>query len=189
MDGRRWVPRLQNKDPETYELLFRTWYPEAFRTAYLVTHERSLAEDAVQEAFINVFRSIHSLKQPERLRGWLHAIVSRTAVDVVRRQRSSRTIPVEEIDQAPGDEAYFSGSVNGWPTPEEAALAAQRSDAIMAGLAELTPEFRQVIILFYYHQLSVGEIAEAVGCAEGTVKSRLSRARARLAKLLSPEEA
>lgn len=183
MDG-RWVPRLRAGDPDAYELLFHSWYPEAYRTAYLITHRRELAEEAVQEAFCHVIRAIGTLRDPSRLRAWLHAIVTRAAVDAVRREAQARRVSLEDVDAADG--------VPAWPAaapadPEEAALAHLRAEAVLAALAQLPPEFRQVVVLFYYHQLSVAEIAAHLGCPEGTVKSRLARARARLAAALAAQ--
>ncbi|MBX6377813.1 MAG: sigma-70 family RNA polymerase sigma factor, partial [Clostridia bacterium] len=67
------------------------------------------------------------------------------------------------------------------------ALARARATAVMSALGSLPPSARQVVVLHYYHGLSVAEIAAALGCAEGTVKSRLWRARARLAEALREE--
>lgn len=185
MDGSL-VSRLKAKDEQAYEILFRNWYPEAYRTAFLITHDRSLAEDVVQEAFYKVLRSVGTIREPDRLSNWLHVLVSRCAIDALRNLHGSQAFPSDNIAELV--DRSWNPRPPSFPNPEEAAIAVERSESLMRALKSLPPVFRQVVVLFYYRGLSISEIAEAMQTAEGTVKSRLARARQRLAEVLNLEE-
>lgn len=186
MGDQHLVAGLRAGDPNAWEQLFHRWYPVAYRTAYLITHDAGRAEDAIQEAFCQAIRKIDSLRRPERLKAWLHVIVSRAAIDQLRRNSGRRDLVVADLEDTTAPLAVNGWSGTGGQNPEEAAMASLEAEAVAAALQSLPPQFRQVTILFYYQQLSVAEIAAELGCPEGTVKSRLNRARARLQSMLAP---
>lgn len=155
------MPR-RRPDPEDERLAERwigTYGDLALRTAYLLVGDRALAEDCVQEALLAAWRNRASLRDPRAERAWLMAIVTNTARSQLRRR-----VPVP-TDQAPPD----SGS----PDPYAQLLLSQD---LRRALASLPQEQREVVVLRIYLDLSVEESARALGVAEGTVKSRLSRA-------------
>ncbi|WP_436770790.1 RNA polymerase sigma factor [Yinghuangia sp. YIM S09857] len=124
----------------------------------------SSRQDAVQETLVAVFRALRTLDEPEALYSWVRAVAVREAVRVAR--RDARTLPVEPIDlQAPGD-------------PQ---LAADIGDVV----ARLSPEHRAVLVLRDVEGLDEREAAELLGVPEGTVKSRLHRARAGFRRMWS----
>lgn len=167
-------------------MFFKSWYPEAYRTAYLIVHDRNLAEDVVQEAFCKVIRNIGTIREPDRLSSWLHVLVSRCAIDALRNLHGSQAFPAENIAEIV--DRNWAPRPPSFPDPEEAAIAVERAEAVMKALRTLPPVFRQVVVLFYYRGLSIAEIAQEMGTAEGTVKSRLARARQRLAEALALDE-
>src|SRR5690606_12562855 len=180
------VAGLRAGDPNAWEQLFRRWYPVAYRTAYLLTHDAGRAEDAIQEAFCQAIRKIDSLRRPERLQAWLHVIVSRAAIDQLRRNSGRRDVMVADLE-----DTTVPPAVNGWSrtagqSPEEAVVSGWEAEAVAAALRSLPPQFRQVIFLFVFNHLAVAEIAAELGCTEGTVKSPLNRGRARLQSMLAP---
>jgi len=135
--------------------------------------KRALVEDVAQETFLHVFRSLARFSPlgAARLSTWILTIASRRAIDELRR---TGPVSVELSDDAPG--------------PERTDLGARRraiGAAIQQAVAELSPEYRAAFLLREYHELSYAEISHALGIAEGTVKSRLARARAALRSALA----
>ena len=144
----------------------------AYRAAWLVLRDRQAAEDAVQEAFLRVWRFRGSLPAGDAIRPWLYRVVVNTAISALRheRLRSEREVLAEPVACA-GD-------------PVDALVIAD-------ALAELPEHLRIPIVLRYWVGLSEKEIATAISRRPGTVKSRLHEARARLSSdlRLAREEA
>lgn len=134
------------------------------------------AEDVVQETFVRVHRALPSFDPagPARLSTWILTIASRLALNELRvAPRAAATVPIESmIDTAAAD------------SPVRAAEIQERARTIAAALAELPEQARAVIVLREYHDLDYEEIARALEIDLGTVKSRLSRARALLRERL-----
>ena len=151
----------------------------AFRTAYLITGDASEAEDAAQEAFVKAYRALGGFRTGAPFRPWLLAVVANEAKN--RRRAAGRRLGLvlrAAGESPPGDIA----------SPESAALAAERRAELLGTLGALREEDRMVIGYRYFLQLSEAETAAALGCAPGTVKSRLSRALARLRERMMEDE-
>ncbi|MGH7692640.1 MAG: RNA polymerase sigma factor [Candidatus Dormibacteria bacterium] len=131
----------------------------ALRTAYLLLRDRGLAEDCVQDAFLSAWRARTSLRDPGAERAWLMTIVANTARSHLRRRIP---VPTDTVPADPGTGDPYA----------ELALSADLREA----LDQLTRDQREVIVLRVYLDLSVEDTARALKVAEGTVKSRLSRA-------------
>lgn len=137
------------------------------------------AEDLAQETFLHVFRSLAGFAPlgPARLSTWILTIASRRAIDELR--RSGRAGQTEAIDAA----ALVSPA-----RADEAARRSALAGQVAAAVAALAPEYRAAFLLRAYHGFDYGEIARALECEIGTVKSRLNRARAELRRALRDEE-
>lgn len=164
------VKRSRAGDHKAFRMLFETYYPEAYRTAYLIVRDSQLAEDVVQEAFIKVFRRLETLKEPAKFSGWLHSIVSYCAVDVLNARQNC--ILVADDISATSDGVLTAGI----PSPETETERAELRCLIAKALDGLEPIHRQVIVLRFFREMNEQEIAQAIGCPVGTVKSRLHRA-------------
>ena len=140
----------------------------AFRTAYLITGDASEAEDAAQEAFVKAYRALGRFESGAPFRPWLLAVVANEAKN--RRKAAVRRSGL--AFRAGMEESLGNGS----PSPEAAVVAAERRAELLHALDGLREEYRLVIALRYFLGLSEAETALALGCARGTVKSRLSRA-------------
>jgi RNA polymerase sigma factor (sigma-70 family) len=154
---------------ELYDRFGRVAYGLALR----IVRDATLAEDAVQDAFLAAWRTAVSFDPGRgKTSTWLLTLVHRRAVDVVRREERRRADPLD-TDPASGSES----------TDETAAVRAQRR-AVQSALAQLPPEQRQALELAYYGGLSQSELAERLGVPVGTVKSRMFAALAKLRDLL-----
>jgi RNA polymerase sigma-70 factor (ECF subfamily) len=130
----------------------------------------------MQEALVQVWRSLPSYRSFGSFKAWLIQIVLNQARKYYRRKRLE-TMPLENAIEVPGD-------VSG---PEEALIQKEDVQRLRQALKVLSTDHREVLILRYYADLTVPEIAKALGCREGTVKSRLSRALDGLEGALSAE--
>ena len=152
----------------------------AFRAAYLILRDAVEAEDASQEAFIKAYRALARFKPGSPFRPWILAIVANEARN--RRKAVSRRVGLafRAAEEAPRGDRY--------PSPEAAVVAAERRAELLEALEGLREEDRAVIGYRYFLDLSEAETAEVLGCARGTVKSRLSRALGRLREAVRKEE-
>jgi RNA polymerase sigma-70 factor (ECF subfamily) len=177
-DEARLVERARRGDADAYEELVNRYTEIAFRTAYLVTGSGAEAEDAAQDAFVKAFWALSRFQAGAPFRPWLLRIVGNEARN---RRRSAGRRQAVELRAAEGLRAGRLAA-----SPEAAAEAAEERRALLRALNEVGDQDRQVIGYRYLLQLSVEETAAALGVAEGTVKSRLSRALGRLRSLLEP---
>ena len=148
----------------------------AYGLAYRVLRDEALAEDAVQEAFLGLWRSAGSFI-PERAKAstWILTLVHRRAVDLVRREQRRRAEPLE------GAPEPSEGSA------EEAAWLRLDRERVQAALQSLPDQQREAIELAYYGGYSQSELAERLGQPLGTIKSRMFSGLARLRELLDEE--
>lgn len=150
----------------------------AFRVAFVLLADAAEAEDAAQEAFLKAWQALPRFRAGAPLRPWLLQIVANEARN--RRGAAARRGRLAL-------RAAAIPSATDPPSPEGEALAGERRAALLAALNELRPEERLVIAHRYLFDLSEAETATALGCPRGTVKSRLSRALARLRVRLTAE--
>ena len=145
----------------------------AYGLAYRILRDEALAEDAVQEAFLGLWRSAGSFV-PERAKAstWLLTLVHRRAVDLVRREQRRRAEPLEGVPE-PAD-----------PAAEEAAWLRLERERVQGALAQLPDQQREAIELAYYGGYTQSELADRLGQPLGTIKSRMFSGLARLRELL-----
>jgi RNA polymerase sigma-70 factor, ECF subfamily len=167
------VEAVARADEDALAELYDRFVKVAYGLAYKILQDAALAEDAVQEAFLQIWRSAGSYR-PERGKAstWLLTFVHRRAVDLVRREEKRRTLPVvgDPQDSGPGaDDAVVTGS---------------RRDIVQDALRRLPPEQREPIELAYFGGLTQSELAERLDQPLGTIKSRMFTGLQRLQALL-----
>jgi RNA polymerase sigma factor (sigma-70 family) len=172
------VDRARNGDVTAYEQLVRMYQDLAARTAYVITGGAADAQDAAQEAFVKAYYSLGRFRAGAPFRPWLLRIVANEAINRRRSAGRQMGLALRAAEGRLQDDAV--------PSPEGAALAQDEHRRLVAAMNQLRPEDRLVIAYRYWFDLSEAEMAEALGCARGTVKSRLSRALARLREVLGP---
>jgi RNA polymerase sigma-70 factor (ECF subfamily) len=170
------VARAQRGDADAYAMLVRRHQELAQRVAYLITQEAAEAEDAAQEAFIRAYYALHRFRPGASFRAWLLRIV----VNQARNRLKATRRRADLMSRAAGQ--HLLGQVS--LTPEAAALANEQRRALFNALSALREDDRLVLAYRFFFDLPEAEIAEALGCARGTVKSRLSRALVRLRRVL-----
>lgn len=155
--------RAQAGDREALDQLFRLLQEPLYRYIFSLVGARALAEDILQEVFILIYRKIRWLREPELLRPWVYRIATREAFKHLKRERRW------------SDKAEDESVLLNLPAPSRDELAPELIAQLVAQLvAKLSPASRAVIVLHYLHEMPLAEIAEVMGVAIGTVKSRLA---------------
>ena len=154
---------------------------ERYKTAVFNLCARMLgdpdeAEDAAQEVFLRAYNQLASYQSGRRFSTWLLSIASHYCIDILRRRR-----PTTDIDNI----AFLIKSDQ--PEPEDVALTGETRREVRAILQKLPEKYRTVTILRYFYDMSYEEIADNTGLTVGTVKTRLFRARALLADLITQQ--
>lgn len=151
---------------------------EAYRYSVLLMGNREDAWDLLQETWIMVYQNISSLRNPDCFKSWFYQILTRNAWKMKKKQ--SREVPVEDIYDSfePGKER----------SSEEQIVECERNLFLMKQIQRLRPKLKTVVILYYYNEFSVEEIAKITRSLSSTVKSRLFQARKQLKKVLEEEE-
>ncbi|MEO6317808.1 MAG: RNA polymerase sigma factor [Acidimicrobiales bacterium] len=160
-------------DTTELETLLVEGYGRAYRTAYLIMRDPADAEEAVQEAFLRVWRFRDALPEGDGIQPWLYRVLVNTCYSQLRREVPRRS-------RSAGD-AALDGLVADEPSPAAQASSAASADVVIDALADLPDNLRVPAVLRYWTGLSEKEIAVAIRRRPGTVKSRLHEARRRLA--------
>lgn len=137
------------------------------------------AEDAVDEAFADIWRLAGKFNAVGNASAWIRRIVRNKAIDIVRKKSDREVSADDTVIMAFEDHA---------PNPEQAAVSSNEAQWLRGSLAALSPEQREVIVLCYFEGLSVQEIAEQTGALQGTVKTRLFYARQKMHDWLAKTE-
>lgn len=171
------IARARTGDVAAYEDIVRRYQDVAIRTAHLVCPETD-ADDAVQDAFLKAYDALPSFRDGSPLRPWLLRIVANEARNRRRSAGRRASLAVRA--------AAASGDLTGGhePGPEGAVMAAESRAELLAALATLRGDDREVLGARFLLDLSEAETAETLGLARGTVKSRTSRAIGRLREAL-----
>ena len=166
-------------DVGAYEELVRRYQEIAVRTAYVVAGAAE-AQDAAQEAFVKAYRALDRFRDDAPFRPWLLRIVANEAINRRRSARRQAGLALRAAAATVDGAAEGRLAEDAAPSPEGAALAQEGRRELIAAINELRPEDRLLIAYRYWFELTEAEMAAALGCPTGTVKSRSSRALARL---------
>lgn len=167
------VERVKEKDADAFVELYNNMYHQVYFLALSIVKDNHLAQDVVQETFINVYNSIHKLNKEITFIAWVDRITYNCALKMITKNAE---IPLDNSLV----ENVFSSS--GREEPLEMVISKEKSQAMMNLILELSPEYRTTLILKYYENMKIEEIASCMECSTGTVKSRLNRAKNALRK-------
>ena len=165
-------------DTEAFARLVRTYENKIYSLAFRMCGSADDASDIAQEAFLAAWRGLPSFRGDSGFATWLYRLTSNVAIDYLRRQKKQRG------DMSLDDEELGLDAVDTGPGPQDAAERTEVRSVVAAGLQELREGHRQVLVLREIQGLSYEEIADVLEVDLGTVKSRISRARSALRKIL-----
>ena len=167
------VMRCQHGERDAFRYLVERYQDIVFGTAYNMTRNRALAEEMAQDAFLAAWKGIRSFRRGRPFKPWLMRIL----VNTVMAHRRKRTVETTPIEGSEGEDDAEG--------PEDLAEARSEQQALQRAIGELSPDHRQVVVLRYFSEMTVPELARAAGLTEGTVKSRLHRAHRALRQQLA----
>ncbi len=165
------VVKIQNGDNSAFDELYKATNQRAFFVALEFVKNNSDAEDILQESYIKALSKIRELDKPESFQSWLNQIVANKSKDCLKKKKPSlfEAEENEVFELIPDEDTDF--------TPEDNLDKAELQKAVMEVLDELGEEKKACVMMMYFEELSVGEIAQALEIPEGTVKTRLFSAR------------
>jgi RNA polymerase sigma-70 factor, ECF subfamily len=176
------IRAAQKGDVAAFNQLVRAYQAQVFRTAYRVLGDQAGAEDAAQDAFISAYKHLRDFRGGS-FKAWLLRIVTNACYDQLRVKQRRPTASLDALLLDPENPA--PGVDRAAPeTPQDFAERQELGAAIQRGLDTLPPDQRATVVLVDIEGLSYDEVAHATGANVGTVKSRLSRARATLRDFL-----
>ena len=182
------VTRLRAGEPDAFEQLVRNYTPRLLRVARRLLGNDDEARDALQDAFISVFRSIRSFEAGSRLSTWLHRVVVNAAL---MKLRTRRRHPEEEIEKYlplfQEDGHQIVPSVEWMESAETALQRKEMRQLVRAAIDRLPDTYRTVLLLRDIEELSTEETAEVLGISTTAAKLRLHRARQALRTQLDPQ--
>lgn len=188
-DDRTLLQAHVDGDPDAFATLVRRHRDRLWAVALRTTGDPDDAADALQDALVSAYRRAGSYRGDAAVTTWLHRVVVNACLDRLRAERVRRAEPLpDDLDSArpTGPAGPAAAGRAAELDPEEQVARTEQRDQVLAALRQLPPEQRAALVLVDMEGWSVAEAAHALGCAEGTVKSRCARGRSRLAALLRP---
>jgi RNA polymerase sigma-70 factor (ECF subfamily) len=183
----RFVMRLQARDEHAFNELVQIYSPRIFRLVFRMLGRRAEAEDMTQEVFVQVFKAIGQFRGDSKLQTWIYRVAINSCKNrnkyLARRHDDAQDAFDVVADHQPLHQAQgvTAGDVS---RPDQMVEGKEVESIVRAAIAELDPEFREALVLRDIENLSYEEITEIVGVAEGTVKSRIHRARVMLKEIV-----
>ena len=179
------VSRCLRGDESAWEDLVRLHSRRVYGLCYRFTNSGSESQDLTQEVFLRVFRTIHSFRAAEGSFGtWLARLTRNLLIDHYRRTRQDRvTDSLEDQLSVVGDAGAAAAA-----RPDHAVAGREASEILQTALQKLSPDLREAVILRDLQEMEYREIAHVLVIPEGTVKSRINRGRAELARLLRKQK-
>lgn len=179
------IESLKTGDKNAFNEIYQRESPKLYRMAYLISGNKADSEDILQETFVKCFLYRDQIKEVEFFNSWLAKILVRTAWRLLKKKKQLLSID-ELMDNKEG-----SGHIERIQqdkkviNPLDAVIFSEFSQEIKQHVQSLNLKLRTVVVLYYYQDLSVSEIARITGSLEGTVKSRLYTARKKLKEKLT----
>lgn len=182
IDEKKWLKKAAAGSAEAFEQLVLKYQTAVYNICLRMTGDPEDAADMTQESFLKAWRNLESFQGNSAFSTWLYRLASNTCLDHLRsvKRKPQLSLVMEDED----GEAQALDVPDSAPSPEEQVIALDEQSRLNDALQALDEDQRQILILRAVNGLSYTEIAEALHLKEGTVKSRLARAREQLRKKL-----
>ncbi len=181
-NSRELVQRAKAGDEAAFESLVRLHEKMVYHLALRMTGNPEDAGDLTQEAFISAYRALSGFKEESSFSTWIYRLATNACIDFLRKEKRKRGIPL--VAQSEDGEQRDLEIPDPGGNPVAELEKKELREAIHRGMERLSPEHKQVLVLREISGLNYLEIAETLGLEEGTVKSRIARARLRLREIL-----
>ena len=176
------------RSQQDFEQLFLRSQRRAYNLAYRLTGNATDAEDVTQDAYVRAWRNFETYDSTRSFEGWLFRIITNRVIDLRRRQKR---VPMYSLDAPIGGDDEGQSLTHEFAAPnsnpENIVIDPILDVKLDAGLRSLPTEYREALLLCDVYEKSYMEIAESMGCAIGTVRSRIHRARTMLRKFMESD--
>ena len=176
------IRRAQRGDADAFEQLLLEHQKNVYNLCYRMAGNPDDAMDLSQETFLRAWRCLDQYQFASAFSTWLYRLCSNICIDFLRKRRRQQTVPLT-FEDADGEEQTYAVP-DAQPLPEEQVELKLTRETLAAAMAQLLPEHRAVLQLRVVNEMSYEQIADVLDIQIGTVKSRLSRARNQLKKIL-----
>ena len=171
-------------DMQKFEVFILQYEKFIYNIAFRVMGNVEDAKDITQEVAVKIYRNFDDVTAIEHVRAWVARITHNTCMDELRRRKGKQAVSYDELIDLGGGEAVYQQTADTAEEPEALLLRKEVAGHIEEGLRRLSDEHRALIVLRDVQGLSYEEIAKATGAPLGTVKSRISRGRQNLQRIL-----
>jgi RNA polymerase sigma-70 factor, ECF subfamily len=179
----RFIERLLAHDERAFNELVQAYEQRVYRLVLRMVGRRDEAEDMAQEVFVQVFKAIGTFRGESKLGTWIYRIavnLCKNRIKYLSRRHSSDEDELEPLAERAALDERKSAAVGETSRPDQAVEGYQIEKIVQECMAGIDPDFREVLVLRDVEDLSYEELCEVTGLPDGTVKSRLHRARAML---------
>ena len=173
--------KAQHGDPEAFEQLITPLEQLIWRICWHYTGNRENAEDCGQETMVRIWRSLENYRGECALESWVYRIAANCCMDYLRKKKRDKSVSMEPMQEQGFDPADPS------PGTEEQVVAADEQKRLREAITMLPEDQREALIMTQLEKVPYEEAAKLLGVSEGTIKSRVNRAKARLKEILSGE--
>lgn len=179
MNEERLIKMAQNGDNDAFNQLMDNYFKKIYNIAFRMANNTDDAADMTQEIMIKLFKNISSFSGNSKFSTWVYRVATNTCLDELKKLKRHKNYSIDkDIETDDGDFSYEVEDTS--PVPETLAEQNELKQIVASAIGMLNSDHKAVLVLRDIQGLSYDEIARIVGCTEGTVKSRISRARAQL---------
>lgn len=180
------IKKAKDGDSAAFGMLMEKHMNTVYNIALRMTENREDAEDITQDVMIKIFRVLDSFKGNSKFSTWVYRVAVNTCLDELKKKKNKKHFSLDA--KIKGEDGEIEADIkDDSPSPEKLAERRELRDMVGEAIKKLSDEHRAVIVLRDIRGMSYGEIGEILKCGEGTVKSRISRARAQLKKILEKD--
>lgn len=180
------VSKAQKGDRLAFEELMDIYFKRIYSIAYRMAGNADDASDMTQEVMLKLYRNIKSFGGNSRFSTWVYRVATNTCLDELKKLRRHASFSIDSGVET--DEGSITAEIEDTaPTPEQKAEQGELKELVAKALNKLGDEHKTVVVLRDIQGFSYDEIARILGCSEGTVKSRISRGRAKLKSVLEKD--
>ncbi len=182
MEEKALVQKAAAGDRASFEQLVICYQTQVYNLALRMVGNDADAQDLAQEAFVRAWRALASFQFSSQFSTWLYRLTSNICIDFLRAQKKRTTISLTVLQEEDGSQWDMRDPK---PLPEEQMMVQEEREVLLAAIASLDIAYRQILLLRVVDGCSYQQIGKILGIREGTVKSRLARAREQLRKNLT----
>lgn len=183
MDESILIKRAKKGNEQAFEAIVRLYEVRAYTYAYHLIGNREDAQEITQDSFVKLWNGLPNFREDASLSTYLMRIVKNTCLDFLRKRKET-VLPLQDIS---ADGETYDRAIPDLDPEHDPVEALERKEKILTvqkAVAELSPDFREILLLRDFHHMSYEEIGAVLGLEDGTVRSRLNRARMKLKKIL-----